>query len=52
MFGECPIKRHLVKLTRPPCRRLAFETLLDGSRDASEQMVEMTTLRRLCATGQ
>ena len=32
-------------------RLFAFQTLLDGSRDATEQRVEMTTLRKVCAGG-
>jgi len=32
-------------------RLFAFQTLLDGSRDATEQRVEMTTLRKVCASG-
>ncbi|KAL1406917.1 S-adenosylmethionine-dependent methyltransferase [Vanrija albida] len=32
-------------------RLRAFQTLLDGSRDASEQKVELSSLRRLCARG-
>jgi hypothetical protein len=33
-------------------RLTAFQTLLDGSRDATEQKVEMTTLRKVCAGGE
>lgn len=32
-------------------RQLAFQTLLDGSRDATERQVEMTTLRKVCIRG-
>lgn len=35
----------------PMFRLRAFQTLLDGSRDASEQKVELSSLRRLCARG-
>lgn len=33
-------------------RLLAFQTLLDGSRDATERNVEMTALRKVCTRGQ
>jgi hypothetical protein len=32
-------------------RLFALQTLLDGSRDATEQRVEMTSLRKVCAAG-
>ncbi|KLT41650.1 hypothetical protein CC85DRAFT_247321 [Cutaneotrichosporon oleaginosum] len=30
---------------------LAFQTLLDGTREATEQRVELTALRKLCSRG-
>jgi len=39
------------KLSELILRLFAFQTLLDGSRDATEQRVEMTTLRKVCASG-
>ena len=33
-------------------RLLAFQALLDASRDAREQVVEISTFRRLCGRGE